>query len=81
MSASALGYVLNRAGYHGHHVPHGFRATFSRIMNERLSRTARKRRAIIDPMLAHVTKGKVEGAHNLLSALGAAPVEPRITRE
>ncbi|WP_404480528.1 tyrosine-type recombinase/integrase [Novosphingobium sp. BL-52-GroH] len=34
MSANAIGYLLNRAGYHGHHVPHGFRAAFSTIMNE-----------------------------------------------
>ncbi|GBQ24660.1 phage integrase [Acetobacter estunensis NRIC 0472] len=25
---NAIGYLLNRAGYHGRHVPHGFRATF-----------------------------------------------------
>src|SRR3546814_6244496 len=35
MSENAIGYLLNRAGYHGHHVPHGFRASFSTIMNER----------------------------------------------
>src|SRR3546814_3410677 len=29
MSENAIGYLLNRAGYHGHHVPHGFRADFS----------------------------------------------------
>jgi integrase len=34
MSENAIGYLLNRAGYHGHHVPHGFRAAFSTIMNE-----------------------------------------------
>src|SRR3546814_8385561 len=34
MSENAIGYLLNRAGYHGHHVPHGFRASFSTIMNE-----------------------------------------------
>src|SRR3546814_5466085 len=28
MSENAIGYLLNRAGYHGHHVPHGFRAAF-----------------------------------------------------
>lgn len=33
MSENALGYLLNRAGYHGRHVPHGFRASFS-IVNE-----------------------------------------------
>src|SRR3546814_20300877 len=34
MSENAIGYLLNRAGYHGHHVPHGFRASFSTIMHE-----------------------------------------------
>jgi len=31
---NAISYLLNRAGYHGHHVPHGFRAASSTIMNE-----------------------------------------------
>ncbi|WP_422636246.1 tyrosine-type recombinase/integrase [Sinorhizobium fredii] len=35
MSENALGYLLNRSGYHHKHVPHGFRSTFSTIMNER----------------------------------------------
>lgn len=65
MSENALGYLLNRAGYHGHHVPHGFRAAFSTIMNEWAERHGKEGdRAIIDLMLAHVPKGKVEGAYN-----------------
>ncbi|MDG4670870.1 integrase arm-type DNA-binding domain-containing protein [Shinella sp. 838] len=60
MSENAMGYLLNRAGYHGHHVPHGFRSTFSSIMNERFPSD----RAVIDLMLAHVPKEKVEGAYN-----------------
>jgi hypothetical protein len=65
MSENALGYLLNRAGYHGHHVPHGFRAAFSTIMNEWAERNGREGdRAIIDLMLAHIPKGKVEGAYN-----------------
>ena len=65
MSENALGYLLNRAGYHGHHVPHGFRAAFSTIMNEWAERHGKPGdRAIIDLMLAHVPKGKVEGAYN-----------------
>ncbi len=35
LSENALGYLLNRAGYHHLHVPHGWRATFSSVMNER----------------------------------------------
>lgn len=65
MSGNALGYLLHRAGYHGHHVPHGFRAAFSTIMNEWAERHGKKGdRAIIDLMLAHVPKEKVEGAYN-----------------
>ncbi|MDT8330165.1 integrase arm-type DNA-binding domain-containing protein [Roseomonas gilardii] len=60
MSANALGYLLNRAGYHSRHVPHGWRAAFSSIMNERFPAD----RAIIDLMLAHVPKDKVEAAYN-----------------
>jgi integrase len=49
MSENAVGYLLNRAGYHGRQSAHGFRATFSSIMNERFPAD----RAIIDLMLAH----------------------------
>lgn len=59
MSENAIGYLLNRAGYHGQHVPHGFRAAFSSVMNERFPAD----RAVIDLMLAHVQKG-VEAAYN-----------------
>jgi integrase len=65
MSENAIGYLLNRAGYHGHHVPHGVRAAFSTIMNEWAERHGKEGdRAIIDLMLAHVPKQKVEGAYN-----------------
>lgn len=30
MSENAVGYLLNCAGYHHHHVPHGWRASFRR---------------------------------------------------
>lgn len=60
MSVNALGYLMNRAGYHTRHVPHGWRSTFSTVMNER--RPADHR--IIDLMLAHVPKDKVEAAYN-----------------
>lgn len=66
MSENALGYLLNRAGYHGHHVPHGWRATFSSVMNERF----RADKPVIDLMLAHVPKDKVEGAYNRALHLG-----------
>lgn len=59
-SENMLGYLLNRAGYHHRHVPHGWRATFSSIMNERFPAD----RHIIDLMLAHTPKDRVEGAYN-----------------
>jgi integrase len=60
MSENTLGYLLNRAGYHSKHVPHGFRASFSTIMNERFPND----RAVIDLMLAHKPKDRVEAAYN-----------------
>jgi integrase len=60
MSENAIGYLLNRAGYHHRHVPHGWRSTFSTVMNE--SYPADK--PIIDLMLAHIPKDRVEGAYN-----------------
>lgn len=60
MSENALGYLLNHAGFHHCHVPHGFRASFSTIMNEGF----RSDRQVIDVMLAHSLKDKVEGACN-----------------
>ena len=65
MSENALGYLINRAGYHGRHVPHGFRAAFSTIMNEWAKEHGRPDdREVIDLMLAHIPINKVEGAYN-----------------
>lgn len=72
MSENTLRALLIRAGYYQRHVPHGFRAAFSTIMNERCERSWRASghkgpspdRAIIDLMLAHVPANKVEGAYN-----------------
>lgn len=60
LSENAIGYLYNRAGYHGIHVPHGWRAAFSTIMNERRPED----RSLIDMMLAHSSKDKVEAAYN-----------------
>lgn len=60
MSENAMGYMLNRAGYHQKHVPHGFRSTFSTIMNELYPAD----RPVIDLMLSHVSGNKVESAYN-----------------
>lgn len=60
MSENAIGYLLNRAGYAGRHVPHGWRAAFSTTMNE----ISPANRAAIDLMLAHATKDAIEAAYN-----------------
>lgn len=63
ISENAIGYLYNREGYKGRHVPHGWRSSFSTIMNEQAERElgADVRlladRLIIDLMLAHTPKG------------------------
>jgi integrase len=65
LSENAIGYLYNRCGYHGRHVPHGWRAAFSTVMNERAERLGRPGdRAVIDLMLGHIPSNKVEGAYN-----------------
>lgn len=57
MCENAIGYMLHRAGYH---VPHGFSAPFSTIMNEWAERNGKDNdRKVIDLILAHVPKEKV----------------------
>lgn len=56
----AIGDLYDRAGYAGRHVPHGWRASFSTILNDRFPQD----RALIDQALAHAAKGKVEAAYN-----------------
>jgi integrase len=53
MSENALGFLLNRCGYHARHVPHGFRASFSTIMNEMFPGDA----DVIEACLAHGVPG------------------------
>ena len=53
MTENAVGYLLNRAGYHGHHTPHGWRASFSSIMNERHPADG----DVIEACLAHEVGG------------------------
>lgn len=60
MSEGAIRHLLTKAGYQNEHVSHGWRATFSTIMNERFPRD----RHVIDLMLAHKPKDEVEGAYN-----------------
>lgn len=63
ISENTLRALLIRAGYYQTHVPHGFRAAFSTIMNELPDRQDGDR-AVVDLMLAHVPKDKVEAAYN-----------------
>lgn len=66
IAEGAIGALYAAAGYRGRHVPHGWRASFSTIMNERFP----LERDAIDRTLGHVLKGedgktaKVEAAYN-----------------
>lgn len=60
MSENTLSALIKRVGYEGQHVPHGFRSSFSTIMNEKRP----EERSIIDLMLAHSSKRVVEAAYN-----------------
>jgi len=59
MSENTIGYLYHRIGYKGRHVPHGWRSSFSTIMNGQVERLAMGNdrynldRLIIDLMLAH----------------------------
>jgi integrase len=64
ISDSTLSKAYRDAGYRGRHVPHGWRSTFSTIMNELAAENGNSLdREIIDLMLAHI-KGDVEAAYN-----------------
>lgn len=57
----AIGQLYDRAGYSGRHVPHGWRASFSTVLNDAFPED----RSLIDQALAHVAhKGRVEAAYN-----------------
>lgn len=60
IGADAVRALHERAGLAGRHAPHGWRASFSTILNERRPRD----RAAIDLALAHAPKDKVEAAYN-----------------
>lgn len=59
---AAIGALYKRAGFAGRHVPHGWRASFSTILNEQFP----LERGAIDMALAHVPadRSKVERAYN-----------------
>ncbi len=70
ISDVTLSKVYIDAGYRGRHVPHGWRASFSTIMNERAAKAGRPEdRAIIDLMLAHM-RDDVEAAYNRAAYMG-----------
>jgi integrase len=57
----AIGELYDAAGYAGRHVPHGWRASFSTILND----VCPGDRSLIDQALAHAgAKGRVEAAYN-----------------
>ena len=67
ISNNTLGVLYRRLGYTDKHVPHGWRSTFSTIMNERVRHHGHPGdRAVIDLMLAHVPTGlsSSEAAYN-----------------
>lgn len=57
---STLLDTLNRAGFYAVHVPHGWRSTFSTVMNNRYPLESH----VIDAMLAHAPRNQVEGRYN-----------------
>jgi integrase len=64
MSDAVLSVAYRRLpAFASRHVPHGWRSTFSTIMNERAIELERHDRAVIDLMLAHKPSG-VEGIYN-----------------
>lgn len=62
----AIGALYDRAGFSGRHVPHGWRASFSTVMNETMGP---EWRGDIDRALAHSPKDKVEAAYNRAALL------------
>ena len=63
LSENAVGYLYNREGFKNRHVPHGWRSSFSTVMNGRIERLfpGAERllvdRLVIDLMLAHTPSG------------------------
>ena len=65
LSENAIGYLYNRVGFHGRHVPHGWRAAFSTTMNALAVKHSRVGDdAVIELMLAHVPENKVKAAYD-----------------
>ena len=63
----AIGELYQRAGFAGRHVPHGWRASFSTILNEQLGEGWS---TLIDAALGHAKSDKIEAAYNRSQRLG-----------
>ncbi len=64
LSDSTISKLYREAGYAAIHVPHGWRATFSTVMNRLAAEEGRKGdREIVDLMLAHID-GSTEAIYN-----------------
>ncbi len=57
ISDNTLSKLYREAGFQGLHVPHGWRATFSTLMNKRAALAGGDDGAVIELMLAHVQSG------------------------
>lgn len=65
LSENAIGYLYNRVGFHGRHVPHGWRSSFSTTMNALAVKHKRLGDSeVIELMLAHVPANKVKAAYD-----------------
>ncbi len=60
ISENSLNVLVRRAGLSGKFVPHGWRASFSTIMNEREPADG----PVIELMLAHIKRDKVKAAYD-----------------
>lgn len=64
LSENAIGYFYNLEGYKGRHVPHGWRSSFSTIMNELLERElVHHVRLLADRMIIDLIGTGSEGAN------------------
>ncbi len=61
LGEKALSDLYRAAGFAGRHVPHGWRSSFSTLLNETMDE---EWRWVIDRALAHAGKDKVEAAYN-----------------
>lgn len=82
MSNNTIGYRYNRCGYKDRHVPHGWRTSFSTIMNERAAEAGKRKelQPIIDAMLSHRPRG-ISAAEFAYNRAQYMPVRWQLARE